>query len=200
MNIKNIHDDLIAMINLYGVISIEDACEILNHYEKTELTPSTLYPLLKFEILESNQMFLLNEYFLLEIFLEELEYLDLIELQEDIPFYKPNRKELLKYKEDLYQEETESLKNLKQFMLKTIRGNKISIVNFMDYLSYFLKDSFNLEEIPDQLSEFDCTIPQDKFDEFIVLCINAHQNTRLWQNRGYTNNELVQISQNRQRS
>ena len=101
MNTKNIHDDLISMINLYGVISIEDACEQINHYEKTDLVPSTLYPLLKFEILESNQMFLLNEYFMLEIFLEDYEYLDLIELQEDIPFYLPKKKELLNYKIDL---------------------------------------------------------------------------------------------------
>lgn len=122
MNIKHIHDDLISMINLYGVISIEDACEVLNHYEKTDLTPATLYPLLKFEVLESNQMFLLNEYFMLEIFLEDYEYLELIELQEDLPFYQPSKKELHKYNEDLYQEETESLKKLKQFILKYIKG------------------------------------------------------------------------------
>lgn len=200
MNIKHIHDDLISMINLYGVISIEDACECLNHYEKTELTPATLYPLLKFEVLESNQMFLLNEYFMLEIFLEDLEYLDLIELQEDIPFYKPIKKELLKYKEGLYQEETESLKKLKQFILKWVKGNQVQIINFVDYLSYFLKDSFNLEEIPDQLNEFGCKIQKDKFDEFLVLCLEAHQDTRLWQNRGFTNNELMKVSQNRQRS
>jgi len=200
MNSKHIHDDLISMINLYGVVSIEDACEILNHYEKTDLTPATLYPLLKFEVLESNQMFLLNEYFMLEIFLEDLEYLDLIELQEDIPFYQPNKKELHKYKEDLYQEETEPLKKLKQFILKWVKGNQVQIINFVDYLSYFLKDSFNLEEIPDQLNEFGCKIQKDKFDEFLVLCLEAHQNTRLWQNRGFTNNELMKVSQNRQRS
>lgn len=200
MNSKHIHDDLISMINLYGVVSIEDACELLNHYEKTDLTTATLYPLLKFEVLESNQMFLLNEYFMLEIFLEDLEYLDLIELQEDIPFYQPIKKELLKYKEDLYQEETESLKKLKQFILKWLKGNQVQIINFVDYLSYFLKDSFNLEEIPDQLNEFGCKIQKDKFDEFLVLCLEAHQNTRLWQNRGFTNNELMKVSQNRQRS
>jgi len=200
MNIKHIHDDLISMINLYGVLTIEDACEILNHYEKTELVPATLYPLLKFDVLESNQMFLLNEYFMLEIFLEDYEYLDLVELQEDIPYYQPSKKELHKYKEDLYQEETESLKKLKQFILKYVKGPQVQIINFLDYLTYFLKDSFNLEEIPDQLSEFECKIPKDKFDEFLVLCLEAHQNTRLWQNRGYTNNELLKISQNRQRS
>lgn len=200
MNIKHIHDDLISMINLYGVISIEDACEVLNHYEKTDLTPATLYPLLKFEVLESNQMFLLNEYFMLEIFLEDYEYLELIELQEDLPFYQPSKKELHKYKEDLYQEETESLKKLKQFILKYIKGPQVQIINFLDYLTYFLKDSFNLEEIPDQLSEFECKIPKDKFDEFLSLCLEAHQNTRLWQNRGFTNNELLMKSQNKQRS
>lgn len=200
MNIKHIHDDLISMINLYGVISIEDACEVLNHYEKTDLTPATLYPLLKFEVLESNQMFLLNEYFMLEIFLEDYEYLELIELQEDLPFYQPSKKELHKYKEDLYQEETESLKKLKQFILKYIKGPQVQIINFLDYLTYFLKDSFNLEEIPDQLNEFECKIPKDKFDEFLILCLEAHQNTRLWQNRGFTNNELLKKSQNKQRS
>jgi len=200
MNIKHIHDDLISMINLYGVISIEDACEVLNHYEKTDLTPATLYPLLKFEVLESNQMFLLNEYFMLEIFLEDYEYLELIELQEDLPFYQPSKKELHKYKEDLYQEETESLKKLKQFILKYIKGPQVQIINFLDYLTYFLKDSFNLEEIPDQLSEFECKIPKDKFDEFLSLCLEAHQNTRLWQNRGFTINELLKKSQNKQRS
>ena len=51
MNTKQLHDDLVSMINIYGVIAIDDACEILNHYEKTDLTPSTLYPLLKFEAL-----------------------------------------------------------------------------------------------------------------------------------------------------
>ena len=200
MKTKQIHDDLIAMMNLYGVISIEDACEILNYYEKTELNPATLYPLLKFEVLESNQMFLLNEYFMLEIFLEDLEYLELIVLQEDLPFYKPNKKELLKYKEDLYQEETESLKKLKDYILKWVKGNKVSVTNFLDYLSYFLKDSFNLEEIPDQLNEFGCKIAQDKFDEFLNLCLEAHLNTRLWQNRGYTNIELIKMTQNKQRS
>lgn len=200
MNSKQLHDDLVSMINLYGVISIDDACEILNHYEKSDLVPATLYPLLKFEVLESNQMFLVNEYFMLEIFLEELEFLDLIELQEDMPFYKPIKKELLKYKEDLYQEETPALKALKQFIIKHIKGDKVGILSFIDYLTYFLKDSFNLEEIPDQLNDFDCSIPKDKFDEFLVLCVEAHHSTRLWQNRGFTNNELMKVSQNKQRS
>jgi hypothetical protein len=200
MNTKQLHDDLVSMINLYGVIAIDDACEILNHYEKTDLTPSTLYPLLKFEVLESNQMFLVNEYFMLEIFLEEMEYLDLIELQEDIPFYKPNKKELLKYKEDLFQEETTSLKALKQFIIKHIKGDQVGILSFIDYLTYFLKDSFNLEEIPDQLSEFDCIIEKNHFDDFLVLCVEAHQNTRLWQNRGFTNSEILKVSQNKHRS
>ncbi len=200
MNIKHIHDDLVSMINLYGVISIDDACEVLNHYEKTDFIPATLYPILKFEVLESNQMFLVNEYFMLEIFLEEMEYLDLVELQEDMPFYKPHKKELLKYKEDLYQEETASLKALKQFILKYIKGDQVAILNFIDYLSYFLKDSFNLEEIPEQLNDFGCSIPKAKFDEFLVLSVEAHHSTRLWQNRGFTNNELLKVTQNKQRS
>lgn len=200
MNTKQLHDDLVAMINLYGVIAIDDACDILNHYEKTDLIPATLYPLLKFEVLESNQMFLVNEYFMLEIFLEEMEYLDLIELQEDMPYYQPIKKELLKYKEDLYQEETPALKALKQFIIKHVKGDQVSLLNFIDYLTYFLKDSFNLEEIPNQLSEFGCKVPKDKFDEFLVLCVEAHHDTRLWQNRGFTNNELMKVSQNKQRS
>jgi len=200
MNIKHIHDDLVAMINLYGVIAIDDACDILNHYEKTDLIPATLYPLLKFEVLESNQMFLVNEYFMLEIFLEEMEYLDLIELQEDMPYYQPSKKELLKYKEDLYQEETSALKALKQFIIKHVKGDQVGILSFIDYLTYFLKDSFNLEEIPDQLSEFGCSVSRDKFDDLMTLCVDAHMSTRLWQNRGFTNNELLKVSQNKQRS
>lgn len=200
MKNKAIHDDLVAMINLYGVISVEDACTIINSYEKADLNPGTLYTSIQFEVLEANQMFLVNEYFMLEIFLDEFEYLDLIEAQEDLPYYQPSKKELLKYKEDLYQEETPELKALKEYIIKWFKGSKVEIVNYLDYLSYFLKDSFNIEDIPNSINEFGCTIPQNKFEEFIQLCLNAHMHTRLWQNRGYTNQELSEMKQNKQRS
>ena len=71
---------------------------------------------------------------MLEIFLEEMKYLELIEIQGDMPYYKPIKTELLKYKEDLYQEETESLKALKQYIVRYVKGDQIGILRERGFL------------------------------------------------------------------
>ncbi len=194
-----------AAINLYGVIKLEDFITVFNHYEKEPLFKEEVMPLL--ELLSSiseidmsfKQGILANGYYYLNDSKDIRVAKDLLLVQSHKPRYLPPKEEFLKYEEDDYVEPMKPLLDLEKFII----ANKLVVIRRPDDIRS------DVLEIHDQIvmgaitSEYMAYIKKRGYefkDEvqlklFVGLVMNLHNNTRMYDNCGYTPLEIRELTE-----
>jgi len=192
-----------SVINLYGVIKLEDFISVFNHYEKESISKEEAIPLL--ELLSSineidlsfKQGILANDYFYLNDTKDVRVAKDLLIVQSNKPRYLPSKEEFLKYEDDEYVEPMKPLLDLEKF----IKANNLVVIRRPEDIRYDVleihdriimggKPSDYMGYINKRGYQF---IDEVQLNLFVGLTMILHNNTRMYENNGHTPIEIREL-------
>jgi hypothetical protein len=186
-----------AAVNLYGIISLTDFVRIFNGQNETDTHNEEVFSLLLPIVLKQKRYCFFDDcivhYWAMDDF-GQAEYL--LREQGDKPRYVPEKDELLQYESEYYESETQDKcwRRLKEFIFKEWPNNR-NIYRVYNGLKNTPENSMGLKESSELLDKYGLAFSGDKqMQKFFDLLMDARNNTRLWLNKGYSPNELMEIS------
>jgi hypothetical protein len=116
---------------------------------------------------------------------------ELLKLQENKPYYIPNKMELIKYEDQFYYEDTEEYKKLKEFIQQNfINDDEILGCLCADIRIICGGQKFSINAVLDELYRRNIIFKNKKQKyKFIPLVMELANNTRIWANRGFAPKE-----------
>lgn len=193
-----------AAISLYGVISVNEFVEVFNHYEEAHTTAEeALLALIRLARTDDVEYSVFGGIISGPEFQPDFDdYEDNVRAirraQRGKPHYLPSKEEFLKYVDLSYREPEKPYAELKAYILKhklTTRGEGIEgidgdlidlheMIQFgvavRDELDYFPSAGYRYKDMDEAMGLFN-------------LVANAHNHTRMYDNNGFTPEEMVDL-------
>lgn len=182
-----------AAVNLYGIISRDDLIDIFNKQNVDQTSSEELYILLLPLVLKDGWYCFYKEYIVHYLFFSDFDHADyLLEHQADKPRYIPDKDEFLRYVIEDYTD-NDHWWNVHRFMRDVFGHSKHTSEGYeevRDYITY----GDGIRELGSILDRRNLIFNGEKqLQEFINLIMLAKNNTRIWENNGYTPSELHKI-------
>lgn len=203
-----------AMANLYGVIPVKKAHEIISEQSPSLVTSDEFAAFAEvarhetecYYILGRDELFageragtiwdceiidvtLINQYDSLDF------YAKIRDSQRYKPYYIPQKTHLLKYSDPVYIEETPELATMRDFLglrMKLPPDSMGSALNKIAFNIRYMEDGPEL--LGDAFKELDITFScKADFDSFVELYNKLRNAARMQCNRGYSPNELIRM-------
>ena len=186
-------DYIKALVNLYGLVSKEKIVEIFNMQNDDKIVADDIDKIVTSKTLD-NEIFEYSEgHFIEESLLVDDDLEKLLKRLGNKPYYIPEKSELLKYADQLYYQETQELENLKAFIKKEIIINDEQMADELcDDIQIFAGCmSGSMDIIMYQFERRNIILKTEKqARDLMPLIIEVKNNTRVWENRGYTPKEM----------
>ena len=183
-----------ALTHLYDLVHLDQVVEIYNQQNKTPLNLQKAKLTIREneEELKKHFVYFHGEYAVHESVLEEGTFDELLLNQQTKPFYIPEQKELMKYADEFYLEETKEYKALKKYLTTAVfKRDAFKAEMLIEDIEGYCKYGFSLEAILKEFERRDVTFESQKqANEVIQLIMELANNTRLRENNGFTPNEL----------
>ncbi|MDD3382254.1 MAG: SEC-C domain-containing protein [Bacilli bacterium] len=183
-----------ASLNLYGVIEITEFVKIFNKFTKENVTENDVYTILLPNVIKYGWYCFYKNFLISFVFLEDFSWAEyIIKVQEGKPRYIPTKEKFLRFENPNYEDNTYwydvnfflidifGYHNINQKLFSDIRSSGMS----NDGLNKILKVLENSNLIFKNIEET---------NQFLELVVKAKNNTRIWENKGYTPFELHQKS------
>lgn len=182
-----------AAVNLYGIISRDDFFDIFNKQNVDQTSSEELYILLLPLVLKEGWYCFYKEYLVHYLFISNFDHADyLLKHQEDKPRYIPDKDEFLKYIDEDYADNDHWL-NVHRFMRDAFGYSKNISESYKEVRNYITYGD-GIRELGSILDNHNLIFDGEKqLQEFIKLIMLAKNNTRTWENNGYTPSELHEI-------
>ena len=189
---KIILDYCIALVNLYGIVSLDRVVDTYNMQNKTDCSVSELEGIVNAnsEYLRENLVMVKNEELIaMEIILLD-DYDNEKEYKRNKPYYMPKREELLKYADYTYFERTKPYNDLVKFLFR-LYGDRFRAEELANEIRIYCKSVEGKKNFRFLFEENDFMI-RDENDahKFMGLIQDLADNTRMWANNGFTPNEI----------
>ncbi len=186
-----------AAVNLYGIISREDFVDIFNKQNIDQTTGEEIYILLLPLVLKDGWYCFYKEYIVHYLFFDNFDHADyLLKHQADKPRYIPKKDEFLKYIIEDYAD-NDHWCNVRRFMFDVFGYSKNTSKGYEKVRSYITYGD-GISELGSILDSHNLIFDGEKqLQEFINLIMIAKNNTRIWENNGYTPSELHEIIRKR---
>lgn len=181
-----------AAVGLYGIISLNEFIDIFNKNNKEQTNREEVYTLLLPLIFKEEYYCFYKDYIVHYMFCEDFTQADyLLQDQGEKPRYIPDEREFYKYSLGRL-ENNEYWRDVQYFMMEEFgyygRVSK-GFNEVRDYITY--GDGIN--ELGNILDRYDIVFNRETdFQKFIDLIMQAKNNTRIWENKGYTPSELYE--------
>jgi hypothetical protein len=189
-----------ASVNLYGIISRKEFVEIFNSQNVDKTTEEEVYVLLLPLVLKNGWYCFYKEYIVHYWAIRDFSQADnLLGLQAGKPRYIPEKDEFLKYENDGY-EDNEYWYNVRKFMWDAFgyyNSTSEGFAEIKEYITYGTGMS-KLNSIFERHNLM--FLSEEQLIEFINLTMLAKNNTRIWDNNGYTPSELHEITMERDKN
>lgn len=188
-----IYEMYLAMIRLYGVITIDDLINAYNFYYG-EVDRSRVTMLLSWERLDSFGTLIDGKMYYVANILHDEDFWDIrdeiIERQKEIPCKRLSLEELLKYRDFDYFDEN----IIPDDFIKYLKGKNVSDAK-VDSLLFSICNHYKLghEYVAttfEMLINNGIDIKEDELQMVLDYLISIYNNTRLWTNHGWTPIEL----------
>ena len=189
-----------AAVNLYGIISRDDFVNIFNKQNIDQTSNEEIYILLLPLVLKDGWYGFYKEYIVHYSFFDDFDQADyLLKYQADKPRYIPEKSEFLKYTiEDFV--DNDHLWNVRRFMLDVFGHSRDTSEGYEDVRNYIIYGD-GIKELGSILDRYNLIFSEEKqLQEFINLIMLAKNNTRIWENNGYTPSELHGILSKRDKN
>lgn len=181
----------VACSNLYGIVPYTKVVEIFNEQNDEKTCEEEV--LADYHGMGLREVFfeLQGEYFVHESIEKEEDFNALIDSQGEKPYYVPAKEELLKYARDDYFERNEAYIKLKEYIMQGLVTDEAAAEELCSDLQ--LACCFG-EGPADALNQFLAREIEFESQEQVyrigTLLSDLNNTTRMWDNRGYTPNEL----------
>lgn len=191
---KLLHDYIISLVNLYGIVHKEKVMEIYNEQNSEKIDLITLDKVMRedAEILEGNFAYIEEDYFIHETIAIFDDINDVLAERIGKPHYIPSQQELLNYRDDLYFEKTKYYNALLRYVTKELTdGDRDEAIDISEEIQYICLDDFSPTAIFDLLDLVGIGIKsREQINRLMKLVTDLANNTRLWANNGHTPNEI----------
>ncbi len=186
-----------AAVNLYGVISRDEFVDIFNKQNAERTNSEEIYILLLPLALKEGWYGFYKDCIVHYAFFGDFDQADyLLEHQADKPRYIPEKSEFLKYTFEDY-EDNDHWWNVRRFMCEAFGYRKATSEGY-DELRNYITFGDGIRELGSILDRHNLIFSEEKqLQEFINLIMLAKNNTRIWENNGYTPSEIFEIIRKR---
>lgn len=193
-NEKLVIDYIVACTNLYGVTPFQQLCLLYNEQNADQISLEELNIFVNSvsikERLEERFVFVHAEEFVSEAVntMEEKQLLQ--HMTAGKPFYVPDQTELLRYVDEHYFQRTPQQEQLKKQLCENF-DDRYLVDEEVEGLVYNLQVSGG--DFSTVLSMFldDLQLPIEQAERYIPVIIEIAETTRLWENRGHTQKEII---------
>lgn len=182
-----------AAVNLYGIISRDAIVDIFNKQNVDQTSDDEIYVLLLPLVLKNGWYGFYKEYIVHYSFFDDFCQVDyLLEHQRDKPRYIPEKNEFLKYTIEDYVD-NDHLWNVRRFMWDGFGYRKDTSEGYEEVRNYIIY-GVGIKELGSILDRHNLIFSGEKqLQEFLNLIMLAKNNTRVWENNGYTPSEFHEI-------
>lgn len=203
---------LCACSNLYGLIEVKEFIKIFNSQNSPKTNTKEIFDFFAIHKNYSNDIddddcFLWDGYIVAcdlqsdgfegytfkEPDVEGIQYL--IEATEGKPRYIPTKKELLKYAESCYYEKTKYTNKLQELIYDCIDEVDVAeeVVDTICMLATLDAEITNIMHV---LEKFEIEFyDEEDYDEFLQIIVDLKNNSRIRENKGYTPEEMMKMSE-----
>jgi hypothetical protein len=192
---KIILDYCIALVNLYGIVSLDKVVDTYNMQNERSLCTEELATAVnEYEnYLRDNLVIAENN----ELIAMEIKMLDDYDKEKGYkgnkPYYIPEREELLRYSDYTYFERTKSYDDLVEF-LDDLFKDRPKAEELANDIRIFLRSVDGIGNLRCFFEENDLMVHEKKDAEILMSLIKRlADNTRMWANNGYTPIEMEKI-------
>ncbi len=195
---NKITEYVISLTHLYGLVHKDKVIEIYNMQNEENIEDIDTVRLkagninIDFTELHKNFVEIMDDYFVHETIMEYDDFNDQLKQREGKPFYIPEQKELLKYKDDCYFEINKEYKALLKYFTKLFfDGDEMQAEMLVEDIQGYCQQDFSPSAIFDLFNYRDISFEDEKqVNKVLKLVMALANNTRLWENNGHTPNEI----------
>lgn len=195
---KELSDYIIALCNLYGMIHKKKVVDIYNMQNTEKITlkeVESLQEKLPKEI-EKAWIDVHQGYFVSSSILEHREFLYYIREKGSKPYYIPEKEELLNYVSGLYFEKTMEYYQFVLTLKKDFGVDQERAEDMAHEVVAVCQVDYSMDQILEHLEEMGLVFEEEKeIQKMVKLIINLKNNTRIWENNGYTPEELFHLEE-----
>ena len=179
-----------AAVNLYGIISLEDFVEIFNSQQVEQTTAAEVYILLLPNVLRDTWYAFYKDSIIHYSLVGAFEWADHLErAQRGKPRYIPDEGELLRYRSDFYvdSDHWDKWRDVlyRQFGYKATQEVANDIQDYM-------RVNLDLPMAMAMMEHHGFSFPdREALQEFVKALIDAMNNSRCWENKGYSPAETL---------
>ena len=188
---------IVAMTNLYGMVHKDKVVEIYNSQNEEQITVKdvekyTVEPLID-KISEYFAEFY-KDHFVNEAIMEFGEFDIMLMKKADKPYYVPDKNELLKYADQLYFEKNEQYNKLVDHVKDNfLDGDLVEAERICGDLHLYCELGVDIQLILHEFERRNIEFKSfDQTNELIQLVMDLANNTRIWENNGYTPKEIFE--------
>lgn len=190
-----------AAINLYGVISKSEFVDIYNSQNAKKISVDDLCKMLSFYVYRDRDYCFYKEYLVFFDFIDNdfEDVADILAESKGKPRYVPSKNEFLKYSDDSYNDNYKYAMRLYTFLEKHFGKNRQSfnLYRFIFAACYGYSDTDGIfAYMQENNMMFDSL---EDMNTFAQLYTDVQNNTRQWENKGYTPRELFYIYEKNKR-
>ncbi|MCR2823799.1 YecA family protein [Lederbergia panacisoli] len=191
-------DYIISLTHLYGLVHKEKVVEIYNMQNVEKIDEKVIDAIENSspDILRKNFVMIQNDYFVAESIIQFSDMDDELQKRAGKPFYVPNQEELFNYKSDTYFEMTKEYKALNNYVKRNFfHGDPFKAEMFCEDIQGICQYAFSLQRISNEINQRGIVFESERqFNELMKLIMNLSNHTRLWENNGYTPQELFELT------
>jgi hypothetical protein len=185
---------ILALTNLYGVVSVTKVVEVYNlqNEEQIDIDDVKFY---FYEDLSKDYVYTHKKHFVHETIMLFNDFKSILKKKADKPYYVPNQEELFKYTDMLYYEKPKQYHDLYKYIKKNFFARDIEKAKMLcENIMWKCKDDFKPQEAIELFNTFEVNFKgMDQINDVMHLVIELSNHTRIWENNGYTPNELFEI-------
>ena len=188
---------IIALSNLYGMIHKDKLIEIYNSQNEDQIGLIDVEELIANPPEELEAAFVLthNNYFLIETIIENDEFDLMLRKKADKPFYIPAKDELLKYVDGNYFEKSKQYKALLSYLKKNFFKSGDEKAEWLaEDIQGMCQFGVDMQTIFDSFNNMEISFKDlDQANEVMKLITELSNNIRIWENNGYTPQEIFEL-------
>ena len=195
---SRLREYVMAILNLYGIVTIDWAIELYNKYHEDVLTENRLVSFMKKDMRIACQSKIIQNYLVEETIyaLDKNNFHDFLGVVVDKPYYTPSKELLDCLVDETFYENTLAIEKLKSYLKANVTQDEELIEEAVVAVTMIARvDSDRTGKTMELMLEEMANIGIDfkdlaQINEVIKHLVAVVNNTRKWINKGFTPNEL----------
>jgi len=191
-----VYEYIKALCNFYGAFEPGQFVNIFNSQNQDKLTCPEFKSI--YDKLNSrSQSFFNHGEYILEEYFDHVSYDEMesfLEKIKDKPYYIPEKEELLKKAEDLYFELTPQLYILRDYIVSNMCKDEETVDSLIEGIEMLCFTEQPFHEVIYEFKRNGILFESTRqLNELMPIIVDVYNNTRTWNNRGYTAKEMNEI-------